>query len=85
MNIILHIERLTIDEGFIGRGQRMTLQAAVETELSRLFSEGGLAEGLQSGAALPSIRPLTMQMKGASGSKDVGTQIAQTVYRGIGK
>ena len=85
MNITLHIERLIIDEGFIRRDQRMILQSAVETELARLFGAGGLAEVLQSGAALPSIHPLSMQMKRAGSPKDVGTQIAQAVYGGLGK
>ncbi len=38
-DIRLHIERLVIDESLLPRGGRAALQAAVESELTRLLSE----------------------------------------------
>ena len=55
MNINLHIERLVLDGVNIAPDQRHLLQASVETELTRLLTDGGLSPSLAQGTALPRI------------------------------
>lgn len=42
MNIELHIERLTLDGVVVDPGRRFDVQAAVEAELRRLLTAGGV-------------------------------------------
>ena len=85
MNIDLHIERLVLDGLNVGPGQGALVKAAVEAELSRLLTEGGLAPGLQSGTALPNIRANPMRISGDTNPSSLGQEIARSVYGGIGK
>jgi hypothetical protein len=83
-NIHLHIERLILDGLPIERSQGPVVQAAVEAELSRLLTENGLAADLQSGGAMPSVNANGIQLASASSPAQMGQQIAQSVYGGIG-
>jgi len=85
MNINLHIERLILDGLPITRGQSPLVQAEVETELARLLTERGLASSLQSGGAMPSLRAGSIQVETESNPTQLGRQIAQAVYGGIGE
>ena len=85
MNINLHIERLILDGLNIGPGQGALVKAAVEKELSRLLTESGLASGLQTGIALPSLRVDPIQASRDTSPSHLGQQIARAVYGGIGK
>jgi hypothetical protein len=85
MNINLHIERLILDGLPIAPTQSALVQAAVEAELSRLLTAGGLHVSLQSGVALPSVRADALQLSADSNPKQIGQQIAQAVYGGIGQ
>jgi hypothetical protein len=84
MNIQLHIERLVLDGLPIERAQGPHVQAAMEAELSRLLTEHGLATDLQAGGAVPSINANGIQLSSGSSPTQLGTQIAQSVYGGIG-
>lgn len=83
MNINLHIERLVLDGVNIAPGQRHLLQASVEMELTRLLTDGGLASSLAQGVALPRLSAGAMQLTGSNPAQ-LGRQIAQSVYGGIG-
>jgi len=85
MNIVVHIERLILDGVPIGPGQGALVQAAVESELSRLLTEGGLASNLQSGGAFASVRANSIPLAAGDRPTRFGQQIAQAVYGGIGK
>jgi hypothetical protein len=85
MNINLHIDRLILDGLPLTRNQGALVQAAVEAELARLLTESGLASSLQAGGALPSVRADAMQLTAGSTPTQMGQQIAQSVYAGIGK
>ena len=85
MNINLHIERLILDGLPITRGQGPLVQAAVETELARLLTERGITSGLQSGGAMPSVRAGGIQLTAENNPTQMGQQIAQAVYGGIGE
>jgi hypothetical protein len=84
MNINLHIERLILDGLPLERNQASHVQAAVEAELSRLLLENGLATDLQVGGALPNLHANPIQFDAGSHPTKMGTQIAQSVYSGIG-
>ena len=83
MNINLHIERLVLDGVNIAPGQRHLLQTSVETELTRLLTDGGLAPGLAQGTALPRLSTSGILLAGNNPTQ-LGRQIAQSVYGGIG-
>ena len=83
MNIKLHIERLVLDGVNIAPGQRYLLQASVETELTRLLTDGGLSPSLAQGTALPRISASGIQLTGNNPTQ-LGQQIAQSVYGGVG-
>ncbi len=84
MNINLHIERLILDGLQLERGQNMLLQTAIEAELTRLLTEQGLSSGLQSGGVLRNLEAGPMQLSPGSSPAELGIQIAQSVYSGIG-
>ncbi len=84
MNINLHIERLILDGLPIERAQAPHVQAAVEAELTRLLTANGLAADLQSGGAVPTVQANAMELTSGSSAAQMGTQIAQSVYSGIG-
>jgi hypothetical protein len=85
VNISVHIERLILDGIRLSPGQGARVKAAVEAELSRLLISGGLASGLQSGGALPSVRADSIQVSAEGNPSRLGKQIARSVYRGIGE
>ena len=85
MNIDPHIERLVLDGLNIGPGQGGKVKAAVEAELSRLLSEGGVASVLQEGGAMAAIRANPLLVSSNTNPSSLGEQIAGAVYGGIGK
>ena len=84
-SINVRIERLIFDGLTIAPDQRRPLQAAVEAELARLLTEGGLPPGLQAGMAVPHVPAGAIQLTSDGNPTQLGQQIAQAVYRGIGK
>ena len=55
MNIELHIERLVLDGLPLGALDAVRVRAAVEAELSRLLTEGGIGSAWLAGGAVPSL------------------------------
>ena len=84
MNITLHIERLVLDGLPIESWQSAEAQAAVEAELARLLTENGLKAELLAGGAIPSLRAEPIQLPSEINAAQLGAQIAQSVYGGIG-
>jgi hypothetical protein len=85
LNIELNIERLVLDGLAATPRERAQIRAAVETELSRLLSEGGLAHELAGGGAMPAINAGNVQIVGDHNPRQLGEQIARAVYEGIGR
>ena len=85
MNIKLHIERLILEGVDILPSQRHLLQTSLETELTRLLADGGLSPSLAGGVALPHVTASSIQLVGGNNPAQIGQQIAQSVYGGIGK
>jgi hypothetical protein len=84
MNINVHIERLVLDGLAVSRAQGSLLGAAAERELARLLAIRGLEMSLQSGGAWPSV-PVSVIQLTSSKPAQLGQQIAQAVYGGIGQ
>ena len=82
--VSLHIERLVLDGLDVAAGEQHWLQAAVETELARLLTEGSGADRLGSPAAIPRIAGPTLRLDRGSAPARLGEQIAGAVYKGIG-
>ena len=83
MKINVQIERLVLEGINVAPHQHPLLQAAVEGELTRLLSEGGINEGLTGGGSRPSMRGAPIQL-GSDGKPDgIGHQIAVSVHKGI--
>lgn len=85
MNVNLHIERLVLEGINLAPHEHGLLQAAVEAELGRLLSAGGVSQELAGGVALPSLRAGNIQLGNRTGPAQLGQQIAQAVYGGIGR
>jgi hypothetical protein len=83
-NIQLHIERLILDDLPIDRAQAPAIQAAFEAELSRLLTERGIGAQLHSGDAVPAVRADAIQISSNHNAAQLGRQIAQSVYNGMG-
>jgi hypothetical protein len=85
MNITLHIDRLVLDGVALAPNQRHLLQASIETELTRLLTERGLATGLTQGLAVPRLTAGNIHVNATNNPAQLGQQIAQSVYGGIGR
>lgn len=83
-NIRLYIDRLILDGLPVERMHAPQVQEAVEVELTRLLSEQGLGPHLEAGGAAPSVPTHNVQFTTGSTPRQIGTQIAQSVYSGIG-
>jgi len=82
--IKVHIERLVLDGLPVILAQGPLVQSAVEAELGRLLSEGGLGPELASGGAVPSVRADGINSAGKSPAQ-IGRQIARSVYGGMNR
>ena len=83
MNINLHIERLVLDGLPITRGDGPFVQAAVEAELTRLLTEGGLSSDFLSGGALASVRANSIHLEKESSPVALGQQIAESLGKAL--
>ena len=82
-NIELHIEELLL-RGFRHR-ERHRIAAAVQTELVRLLTTRGMAEPVASGFSAAQVDGGAFNSASAAPAETVGTQIARSIYGGIGK
>ena len=83
MSIVLHIERLVIDEALLGGERASNVRATIECELARrLARPGGIdaLRGIDAVAALPTVAlPQPAPMQGP-----LGARIAMAVQQGLG-
>jgi|SRR5271165_4828852 len=77
MNINVHIERLILDGLPVKGSDGSIIQAAVETELSRLLGEQGLA-GMSTGA-VANLSAGPIELPRGSKPARLGHQIAQAI------
>lgn len=84
MNVRLHIERLILDDLPLRGSQRGLVQMAVEQELARLIEVNGVGQDTMAGGARASVPQAVMHMAEGASPVQLGRQIAQAVYQGIG-
>lgn len=82
-NIELHIEELVL-HGFSPR-DRDAIGEAVRNELSRLFAEQGVHPTLSKHGAVERLDGGSFNVKSGAKAQTIGTQVAQSVYGGLGK
>jgi hypothetical protein len=80
VNVNLHIERLVFESIDLQPAQLQLLQTAIETELTRQLSVGGISQTLISSGATPSLRPSEIQLSTPVNPRRLGGQIAGAVY-----
>lgn len=85
MNIELHIERLIFDGLRVEQRHRAQIQAAIESELTRLLTTGGLSAELATGGAVRSLGAGEIDLTNPLGAAHLGNQIARAVHVGIGR
>jgi hypothetical protein len=85
MNINLHIDRLILDGVNVPHSQRHLLQTSVESELTRLFTKGGVPQHLANRGISPQVPAGAIDMSSGNDPVRLGQRIAQSVYGGIGK
>ncbi|MCK5217851.1 MAG: hypothetical protein KAJ93_08680 [Methanosarcinales archaeon] len=82
-NIELHIEKLVL-HGF-KPGDRHRIGQAVELELTRMLTEQGLPLSLVNNEEFAQLNGGTFNMSPNSRPETIGSQVAQSVYRGFKK
>ena len=82
-SVSLHIEELVL-HGFSPR-DRHAIGEAVQTELTRLFTEQGVHPSLGQSFEVERVDAGTFNVKSGTRAEGVGTQVAQSVYGGLGK
>jgi hypothetical protein len=85
MNVNLHIDTLVLEGVEVAWHERGALRAAVEGELARLLTEGGVSADFVQGGAVRAVRGGTVQLSEGGRPDGLGQQIAQAVYGGIGQ
>lgn len=83
MTIKVHIDRLVLDQMPVGGHEGPLVQRAMEQELARLITMGGLSPELGSGGAYPEVPARHISVSG-SDARAIGKEIARAVYGGIG-
>jgi hypothetical protein len=81
----VYIERVVLDGLPLASLDGPLVQAAVEAELTRLLDEGGLEPRLTSGQATPSMPRAAFSGPADTKPASLGIQIAQAIYRRIGR
>ena len=84
VNVNLHIDRLILDGLDFDHSQRPLLQAAVEKELGRLLTAGGLSNEIANAGAIPRVAGNAIEVHQQHGPQDTGSRIAASVYGAIG-
>jgi hypothetical protein len=85
VKIVVHIDRLALEGMPLTSAQSPRLRRAIERELSRLLSSGGIATTLSHGGALPRIDAPTIRFGARERPEALGRRIAGAVYGGIGR
>jgi hypothetical protein len=80
-DIHLHVERLVLDDVLLPHGTGARLQTTVESELTRLLAQGDITGRLVAAGAVRAVSGVEVRL---GTGPDIGTQIAQAVFEGIG-
>ena len=84
MNINLHIERLILDGLPVSSLQGAAVRAAIERELARALTAGGLPGQWSTGGAVPRLPAQQFNLAPGERPDAIGRHIARSLHRGIG-
>lgn len=82
-SVELHIEELVL-HGFASN-DRYRIGDALERELTRLVTEQGVPPVISQGVEVARLNAGAFQVKTGSNPETTGVQLAQAIYRGLGK
>lgn len=85
MKIVLHIDRVVLDGLAVSGTDGPRLSRALTRELTRLLSDGGVAQGLSGGTVVPRVQVPRLSTAAREKPDALGVKIARSVYAGIGK
>jgi len=85
LKITLHIGRLVLEGFDLSPIERRELQASLRAELGELIEANGLSAEFQRGIAMPAVKVSAIEAAGANRPRQLGRQIAQSLYSGIGE
>ncbi|MEP6897875.1 MAG: hypothetical protein ABI870_05040 [Rhodanobacter sp.] len=83
MSIVLHIERLVIDEALLGGERADRVQATIERELTRRLMHAGAVESLRGLGAVAVLSALPL-LPAAHRGEPLGARIAAAVQGSLG-
>lgn len=83
MSIVLHIERLVIDEALLGGERAGDVRAAIERELAQRLSHPDAVNSLRGLGMLNALPPATLPAA-THPRERLGTRIAAAVQGGLG-
>jgi hypothetical protein len=84
MNVRINIESMILEGLSVTKSQAARIQTAVEFELARLLTVGGLSREMIAGGAFGQISVSAIAQRPDQAPPVLGHQIARAVYRGIG-
>ena len=80
-NLELQIDQVVL-HGFAVR-DRDLIQAALQQELTRLFTERGIPASFAQSVAVNQVNGASFDLAAGAKAGDIGTQIAQSIYGGL--
>ena len=83
MSIVLHIERLVIDEAVLGGERLGSVRATIERELAQRLAQPGSADTLRSLGAIAALPPATLPPAGPEHGR-LGMRLATALQHGLG-
>jgi len=81
MNLDLNIEELILQD--CPTSDRNEIAAAIETALTRIFTERGVPESLTRGRNVAHLDGSTFRVSPKATAETIGTQVAQAVYESL--
>jgi hypothetical protein len=83
MSIVLHIERLVLDEALLGGERASTVRAGLERELTQLLAQTGTVDMLRHLGAIDTLPPASL-LPASDSQGRLGPRIAAAVRLGLG-
>ena len=80
MSIVVHIERLVLDEALVASHRPERIGAVIQTELERLLAIEGLAPELTVGGGRARLTGSPIHLSAGAGVQEVGARMGQAVY-----
>lgn len=80
-NLELRIEELVLRS--FAPEDRYRIAEAVEGELARLFTQGGLPAWMYHGGDLAYLGGITLEAPPDAGARDIGAHLARSLYGGL--